>query len=179
MKAKVLGFMTATLFIGLLSSCIEADQTSEIIFQQDLKKIEDFVNNADIVPVKELTVDNTGIVLLFTEENPLGVGPAVGDSLRVNYTGYFLNGTVFDTSIEQVALEHELHDSSREYGPFAFRFGYGVINGWNFALSQMREGEKATVLIPSAYAYGQLGRGAIPPNTVLAFDMELVEIKKQ
>src|SRR5690554_6445574 len=179
MKAKVLGFMTAVLFMGLLSSCIDADESTEVVFQKDLRKIEDFVSNTDIVAVNEVTVENTGIVLLFTEENPDGDSPVVGDSLRVNYTGYFLDGSVFDTSVEQVAMDHDLHNSSIEYGPLRIRFGYGVINGWNFALSQMKEGEKATALIPSAYAYGPLGRGTIGPNTVLAFDLELVEIKKQ
>ena len=178
MKTKILGLMTTALFIGLLSSCLEADESSEIIFQQDLKKIEDFVSTTDIVAVKEVTVEGTGIVLLFTEENPDGEIPVVGDSLRVDYTGYFLDGTVFDTSVEQVALDHDLHNPSRDYEPFSIRFGYGVINGWNFALSHMKEGEKATALIPSAYAYGPLGNGPIGPNTVLAFDLELVEIKK-
>lgn len=171
--------MAAALSMGLLPSCISSDESTEVIFQEDLKKIDEFVQHTDLVPVRELTVGNTGIVLLFTEENAVGGIPEVGDTLKVNYTGYFLDGTVFDTSIEQVAKDHELYTSTRNYEPLVLRFGYGgVIEGWSFALAQMKEGEKATALIPSAFAYGPYGKGPIGPNTPLAFDLELVEIIK-
>src|SRR5690606_11017001 len=98
----------------------------------------------------------------------------------VNYTGYFLDGTVFDTSIEQVARDNNLFDSNRDYAPFPIKLAYSqVITGWHYALIQMKEGEKATALFPSRYGYGTSGRGSIGPNTVLAFDLELVEVRKQ
>src|SRR5690606_27576145 len=178
MKSKILYLLTA-LLVGLFSSCISEDETSDATFDEDLKKIESFIQNTDIVPVKKVPVGETGIVLLFTEENPGGEPSASGDSLLVNYTGYFLEGKVFDTSIEQVARDNNMYNSSREYAPYPIILGYtSVISGWHYALSQMKKGEKATALIPSTYAYGPYGKGSIGPNTVLAFDLELVDVIK-
>lgn len=171
--------MTA-LATGLFFSCISDEETSEAIFEEDLRKIDDFVQSTEIPTVREQAVGNTGIVLLFTEENPEGTPATEGDSLWVNYTGYLLDGRVFDTSVEQVARDNNLYNASRTYEPFPIRLAYtDVIVGWHYALLQMKEGEKATALIPSGYAYGQSGRPpAIGPNTVLAFDLELVEVIK-
>lgn len=165
---------------GLLFSCVSDDETAEVIHQEDLKKIQAFIDDTDIESSRQVEVGNTGIALLFTQENEGGSVPEVGDTLLVNYTGYFLDGKVFDTSIEQVAKDNNLYTSSRNYVPFAVLFGYTgyVIDGWQYALAQMKEGEKATALLPSVFAYGSRGNGAIRPNTVLAFDLELVEVIK-
>ena len=180
MKNNPLFLMTAVLFLGLLSSCISEDESVEAIHQEDLKKIQAYIDNANIQASKQTEVGNTGIVLLFTKENPTGAVPEVGDTLRVNYTGYFLNEQVFDTSVEQIARDNNLYSPSRDYVPFPVLFGYTgiVIDGWQYALAQMKEGEKTTVLIPSTFAYGRYGQGNIGPNTVLAFDLELVEVIK-
>jgi len=179
MKNNPLFLLTAVLFLGLLSSCVSEDESVEAIHQEDLKKIQSFIDNTDIVSSKQTEVGNSGIVLLFTQENPTGAVPAVGDTLKVNYTGYFLDGRVFDTSVEQVARDNGLFNQARPYVPFPVLFGYrGVIDGWQYALAQMKEGEKATALIPSAFAYGARGQGSIGPNTVLAFDLEVVEVIK-
>lgn len=171
-------FMTA-LLVGLSSSCISEGETSEDVFNRDIRSIQNFVQSTDIVPVREMTVGETGIVLLFTEENEEGEAAAEGDSLYVHYTGYFLEGKIFDTSVEQIARDNNIYNSQNPYEPYPIVLGYsGVIPGWHYALAQMKEGDKATVLIPSIYAYGPNGRGPIAPNTVLAFDLELVEVKK-
>lgn len=172
--------LTAALSIGLLSSCVSDDESAEVVHQEDLRKIQEFIDNTDIESSKQVEVGNSGIALLFTKENEGGAVPDTGDSLMVDYTGYFLDGKVFDTSIEQVARDNNLYNSSRNYVPFPVLFGYSgmVIDGWQYALAQMKEGEKATVLLPSAFAYGRRGQGAIGPNTVLAFDLELVEVIK-
>lgn len=173
--------LTTALSVGLFASCISDDETTEVVFEEDLRKIADYVDNSSIVPLKEVTVGESGVTMLFTEVNDGGLAPVVGDSLMVDYTGYLLDGTVFDTSIEQVARDNNVHNPNRDYAPFPIVLGYSdVIGGWHIALSQMKEGEKATVLIPSIYGYGPRGssNGAIRPNTVLAFDLELVEVIK-
>lgn len=178
MKSRIFVLMTA-LSVGLFASCISDDETTEVVFEEDLRKIADYVDNSSIVPVKEVTVGESGVTMLFTEVNDGGIPAAEGDSLMVDYTGYLLDGTVFDTSIEEVARDNNLHNPNRDYAPYPVRLGYtSVIVGWHIALSQMKEGEKATVLIPSIYGYGAYGSGSIRPNTVLAFDLELVEVIK-
>lgn len=173
--------LTAALFTGLLSSCVSEDESAEVIHQEDLTKIQAFVEATDIPYSRKVEVGNSGITLLFTEEKASGVAPEEGDSLMVNYTGRFLDGRVFDTSVEQIARDNDMYNQTRDYEPFAIILGYSqVIPGWHHALYQMKEGEKATALIPSAWAYGPRGRAPIiGPNTVLAFDLELVEVKKR
>merc|ERR1711976_884968 len=84
--------------------------------------------------------------------------------LAIN-TGTLENGTKFD--------------SSRDRGqPFQFKIGVGqVIRGWGEGVAQMSIGQRATLNIPSAMAYGSNGvAGAIPPNANLIFDVELLAI---
>lgn len=84
-------------------------------------------------------------------------------TVKVHYTGRFTDGTVFDSSVERGE-------------PFSFVVGAGqVIPGWDATVSEMKVGDKVTVLIPSSMAYGEGTRG-IPPYSPLEFDIELLEI---
>jgi len=96
-----------------------------------------------------------------------GPQPKPGDDILVNYTGKFTNGKVFDTSLAPGRTPFELH------------LGRGdVIKGWDEGLSTMHVGGKRKLIIPPALAYGERGYpGAIPPNTTLTFDVELLKIK--
>ena len=96
----------------------------------------------------------------------LGEPPARGAEVSVHYEGRLLaNGEKFD--------------SSRDRGqPFKFRIGTdAVIKGWDEALATMRTGEKRTLIIPWWLAYGQEGKGPIPPRATLVFDVELLAIQ--
>lgn len=77
------------------------------------------------------------------------------------YTGYFLDGQVFDTNL----------DSAQ---PLIKRVGE-MIQGWNESLTLFSQGAKVSLFIPSNLGYGKTGvKGVIPPNSVLIFDIELV-----
>lgn len=93
-----------------------------------------------------------------------GNKPKKGQIVKVNYTGKFLDGTVFDSSVTRGK-------------PIEFAIGQGqVIPGWDEGIAMMRKGEKAVLVIPSDLGYGQ-GRGKIPPYSTLVFDVELVDIQ--
>lgn len=64
--------------------------------------------------------------------------------------------------------------------PIDFPIGQGmVIPGWEEGIMTMKKGGKCTFIIPSSLAYGTAGSpGVIPPNSVLVFDVELVDVKK-
>lgn len=89
-----------------------------------------------------------------------------GNRVEVFYHGYFTDGTFFDSSYDREA-------------PIAFEVGTGqVIPGWDEVIQRMKPGEKVHVKIPFYLAYGESGRGAIPPKTDLCFDMELVSVTR-
>lgn len=87
-------------------------------------------------------------------------------TVEVHYTGYLMDGTKFDSSIERGE-------------PISFQLGYGqVIKGWDEAVGYMQVGDKMRLIIPPGLAYGEQGAGGvIPPNATLIFDVELVNVK--
>ncbi|HSJ68091.1 MAG TPA: FKBP-type peptidyl-prolyl cis-trans isomerase [Anditalea sp.] len=166
----------------LMASCINDQESQQNLHNRDLQAIADYMENNDLQGVKTEQDGNTGIVIIWTEENPDGERPALGDSLVVDYIGSFLDNRVFDTSIDSVARANNIHISSRTYEPFRIALGVtGLIDGFNFGVFNMREGEKAIVLIPSLYGYGSTGSrdGSIPPHTPLRFDLDLLEILEE
>ena len=96
-----------------------------------------------------------------------GDGPQAeaGKQVSVHYTGALLNGKVFDSSIGK--------------SPITFPLGQGrVIPGWEEGIALIKKGGKAKLIIPPALGYGAAGAGgAIPPNSWLVFDVELVDVK--
>ena len=103
---------------------------------------------------------------LKKEDQKVGTGPACksGDKVHVHYTGTLMNGKQFD--------------SSRGKEPFEFTLGQGmVIKGWDEGVVGMKKGGKRKLTIPADKAYGASGSPpAIPPNSPLIFDVELLEI---
>lgn len=93
-----------------------------------------------------------------------GAPVPAGAELTVHYTGTFLStGVKFDSSSDRGQ-------------PYTFRVGAGaVIKGWDEAFATMRRGEKRTLIIPYWLAYGDAGRGAIPPRASLVFEVELLD----
>jgi FKBP-type peptidyl-prolyl cis-trans isomerase FkpA len=104
--------------------------------------------------------------------------PLKGDTVFVNYAGRTLEGKLFDTSIETLAKASGINQPGRPYEPLSFVLGEGhVIKGWDEGLALLNEGSKATLIIPSAIAYGEQGAGAdIKPYSTLVFDVELVKV---
>jgi len=101
-----------------------------------------------------------------------GTGPAghIGQSYSVNYTGKLINGSKFDSNTDS---------SFHHVEPFTVACGKGnVIKGWDEGLLLLKKGAKGTLYIPSGLAYGPQDRGAqIPANSILIFDIEVVDIK--
>jgi len=94
-----------------------------------------------------------------------GARAELNKNVEVHYTGYLLNGKVFDSSVERG-------------DPIEFILGTGqVIAGWDEGISLMNVGDKLRLVIPSNLAYGEKGAGnVIPPNSTLIFDVQLISI---
>lgn len=140
----------------------------------DDELIKDFLAENSI----EAEKTESGLYYMVTKETS-GEKPESGDTVKVNYVGKLIDGTVFDTSYEDVAKEAGVYNEQREYVPLEFPIGKRrVISGWDEGIMLLNEGSEATLYIPSTLGYGPRGSGAvIPPNSTLIFDVELVEVK--
>lgn len=173
--------IAAALISGLFASCLSTDQeTPQEIFQKDLLKIDEYLQSTDFQYMDMNEDDASGIVILYNTKSYTGVAPEAGDTLRLDYTGALLDGSVFDTSVEAIARDNRIYNSNREYGPFEIKYLYNrMIPGFEFGLSKMEMGDSARVVIPSLYAYGSQQKGSlIPANSVLVFDIALREVVK-
>lgn len=96
-----------------------------------------------------------------------GDAPSKDDSVKVNYEGSLIDGEIFDSSFKRGA-------------PATFGVGQ-VIKGWTEALTMMKPGAKWELYIPADLAYGDKGTpgGPIPPNAVLIFKVDLLEVLKK
>lgn len=93
-----------------------------------------------------------------------GIKPNANSKVTVNYEGFLVDGTKFDSSIDRGE-------------PTSFGLG-GVIKGWTEGLQLMPEGSKFTFYIPYQLAYGERGAGGvIPPYATLIFEVELIKVE--
>lgn len=112
----------------------------------------------------DAVVTPTGLRYVVVAEGT-GDTPAKGSVVTVHYTGTLLNGKKFDSSVDRGQ-------------PIDFPVGKGqVIKGWEEALLGMKKGEKRILIIPPDLGYGPSGRGPIPPNAYMIFDVELVNFQ--
>ena len=111
-----------------------------------------------------------------------GVKPKSGSTVLVNYEGYFTDGRLFDSNVQEVeasyGMMNEVKVQRGMYNPMPMELSpdAAMIPGFKEAVASLKVGEKAFFYLPSHLAYGERGRNPIPPNTDLVFIIELVEI---
>ncbi len=132
----------------------------------DDKLLKDYFTKNNITATKTAS----GLYYVITQKG-LGNNAMPGNKVTMNYTGKLLDGKVFDSNTDP---------SKGHVQPFTFNLGAGqVIKGWDEGVQLLKLGSKGTLYIPSALAYGPQGAGgAIPPNAVLIFDVEVTGIDK-
>ena len=105
----------------------------------------------------------SGLEYTITEKGS-GIKAQIGDKVVVHYTGKLTNDTVFDSSVKRGQ-------------PFEFVVGQGqVIKGWDEAFQLLQVGDKATIKFGPELGYGAQANGAIPANSTLIFDVELLNV---
>lgn len=115
---------------------------------------------AAAAPAKRTT--ESGLVI---EDLVVGTGAEAkpGQIVKVHYTGTLTDGKKFDSSLDRGQ-------------PFSFPLGAGrVIKGWDEGVAGMKEGGKRRLTIPPDIAYGKAGKGSIPPDATLIFEVELLD----
>ena len=111
-----------------------------------------------------------------------GVKPAEGKDIYVHYAGYLEDGTLFDSSDEEINKMYGKFDQNRAnqngYQPFPFKYGSkgGLIPGFLEGINNMNFNDKAIFFIPANLGYGERGAGnVIPPNSNIIFEVEILE----
>lgn len=143
-------FLFLLLGLFILSSCNKQSQAEK----EDLT-IQNYIKDHGLTAVKT----SSGLYVVIDAP---GTGSACNSSsdVRVQYKGYFDNGEVFDES-SPAGIEFNLQN---------------VIEGWTEGIPYFKEGGYGKLLIPSHLGYGSKGANGIPGNTVLIFDVKLIDV---
>jgi FKBP-type peptidyl-prolyl cis-trans isomerase FkpA len=139
---------------------------SALFFSQCLKDDQDTQDrNLILRHLEENNISATehpsGIFYTITTEGT-GNNPTLNNTVTVKYKGFLLNGNVFDQT------------SGSQTATFPLQ---NLITGWQIGIPLLKKGGKGTFWIPSSLGYGNVGLQGIPPNSVLVFDIELVDFQ--
>lgn len=149
MKNISLLVVLAILFI----SCNKEDTTNS---DADDEAIRAYLSTNSI----DATKHESGLYYLITEDGS-GNHPTINSKVTLKYRGYFTDDSVFDESWNS---------------PITFSLS-NLIKGWQIGIPLFKPGGKGTLFIPSNLAYGSSGSGSVPGNTVIIFDIELIEVE--
>ncbi len=132
--------------------------------EKELEAMEDAIRSIDERWPDAITTPS-GLKYVVEKEGEGEATPKAGQVVTVHYTGKLIDGKKFDSSYDRKQ-------------PIDFPVGKGqVIKGWDEALLGMKKGEKRVLIIPSDLGYGPAGRGPIPPNATMIFDVELLNFQ--
>jgi FKBP-type peptidyl-prolyl cis-trans isomerase FkpA len=146
MKKICLFFVVSLLFLG----CEEEDLVKEQL-EKDIAKIEKYLEE------NELTAESTSSGLHYIiEVQGTGAKPNYYSTVKVAYKGYLLDGTVFDEGTNTWEL-------------------YNLVPGWQEGIPLFNKGGRGKLLIPSKLGYGAVAKPNIPANSVLIFDISLID----
>jgi FKBP-type peptidyl-prolyl cis-trans isomerase FkpA len=164
------GKLTDSLFRGQIDTYLKKEMDKAK--SGEASKFNSYVSKED----KKPTVTTSGLNYIVTKQGS-GVKAATGDTVLVNYTGRFLTGKVFDTSVLEVAKKEGAFNAQRPYEPLKMPVGMnGSIPGFEEGLMLFPAGTKAKLILPSKLAYGEQGSQGIAPYTPLVFEIEIVKI---
>jgi FKBP-type peptidyl-prolyl cis-trans isomerase FkpA len=155
MKKTVLVLLTLPLLLAG-SSCIKDNGCQDKTVESEVGAMDAYASANGITTI----VHASGI--RYQIMNPgTGTQPSITDKVSVRYTGKLVsNGTVFD---------------SQTGTPVTFQVA-GTVPGFQIALQLLKEGGVIKVIIPSSMGYGCGGSGPIPGNSVIFFEVELVDV---
>ena len=155
------------LLLAGVVSCIDNDIPNEPP-RTKADEMADLKVYLDTLEGRGLDIDTTDLgVYYVVDKEGNGTFPQSGDTCIVNYSGFFMNGMMFDAS--------HLHNSDS-----TFQFVLNttpMIKGWEDGMKVVAEESRTYLIIPSEHAYGSTGYGGIGPYETLIFDIKMKDIK--
>jgi FKBP-type peptidyl-prolyl cis-trans isomerase FkpA len=144
------------LAIVMVSSC-KKEESQDVV---DEKLIQEYLLNNNIT--NEIKTEFGVYYLIDSIGDGSGLYPNSSSTVRVHYRGYLLDGSEFDPgNFDDAAINFKLSQ---------------VIAGWQIGMRFFERGSKGRLIIPSRYGYGPSPRANIPANSVLVFDIDLVNV---
>lgn len=175
MKALLVKLSGLFFIIILTQACLGEyeDSYHDKQIAAELKALEKYISDSNITVSPTLS----GLYFIDTEK---GSGDSVlsGASVAINYVGYLLDGTMFDSNVDTMAVIGGIYSDDGIYEPYNFVVGVqGTIAGVQQGVAYMREGGKARLIFPSTLGYGPYWVGnVIPPYSSLIFDIHLLDV---
>lgn len=176
-KQRILGIVVGIIVLLLLlwlSTSLSKSNKQNIPASNGSEEVLDQARNSEVGDqINQNNANNNmqdnanQVTELKIEDLVVGTGKEAvkGANISVNYKGTLTNGTKFDSSYDRGT-------------PFEFTLGVGqVIQGWDQGFEGMKVGGKRKLTIPSDLAYGPRAIGSIPANSVLIFEVELLDVK--
>lgn len=165
--------------VQIMSDYFEEEKEVEAAFK---KMIEELV--VEFQTQKESAEETASGLRILPLKEGEGEQPKVGQYVMVNYAGWLTNGTLFDSNVPEVALKfNQLNPGRRDQGgyqpvPMLFSPEAPLFPGFREGLLTMKVGDKIRVFLPPHLGIGAQGRGPIPPNSELVFDIEITGIQE-
>jgi FKBP-type peptidyl-prolyl cis-trans isomerase len=151
------------------SSCLTEEEKKERTYAMEMAELDNLI----LTVTKEgYDVDTTELgtyYVVYEEGEPDSEYPTEGDTITIDYTGYYTDGNIFDSSKDYF-----------EDGKWTFKYldpEIGLIPGMSDGLAIMKKGAKYDLIVPSSLAYGATGQGMVPAYTTLIFTVTLHDIK--
>lgn len=160
---KSFWFLLFLITVGL-SACLK-DKNAPLDSDKKIREqyTKDSLLMSDFIVDNNIDTSGSKYGILYQIKEP-GTGQhvyTVNSRVKVKYEGRLLNGTVFDKTKEDAV-------------PFTLG---NLIPGWYYGIPLIQKGGKIRLIVPSYYAYGTSQNGSIPANSVLDFDIELIDVE--
>lgn len=151
---RTFNYLVFGFILVLFFSCKKDDDSNfQDQYDKDIALIENYITENDL----DAHQTSTGLYYVIENEGN-GSNPSISNTVTVQYSGYLLDGTKFDSGTSSFPLT-------------------SVIEGWKQGIPKFKTKGRGKLLIPSYLGYGVSGSGNIPPNSVLIFDIYLISFR--
>lgn len=150
---RIASLLVIVFMIGMISCNKDETKSQSEQLAEDVSLIEKYLTDNSLTAQKK----NSGLYYII-EKAGNGVHPSIRSTVTVQYKGYFLDGTEFDSGTATFPLSN-------------------VVAGWQEGIPLFKKGGRGKLFIPSYIGYGTSGSGSVPANSVLVFDIYLISFQ--